>query len=253
LCAITQPLPDTFDTSVAAHLSTSASSATAANTDKAANTDGAANTNTDYAPTASVSAAISQPLATDTVCSTMHVASRAAASPSGPHVRGSAIRGSGCLEGIAGPSRQPGPLIRSPAVPSRHAAPASTGAVHGQQASRRPISAKGIASGAKDAACTLGTAFDHTGDQAGVEVLACSVVEGGAKCACSILGACGNAPGSGRGGSRGGFGRHAQGSGWQGGDPLPSPHMYGRFVEECPGDTPLHRLTSLRKRLPTPM
>ena len=36
------------------------------------------------------------------------------------------------------PPRQPPPSIRSPAVPSRHAAPASTGAVHGQQASRRP-------------------------------------------------------------------------------------------------------------------
>ena len=48
--------------------------------------------------------------------------------------------------------------------------------------------AKSIASGAKDAACALGTAFDHTRDQAGVGVLACSVAKGGAKCACSILG-----------------------------------------------------------------
>lgn len=82
-------------------------------------------THSGSAPTASVPAAISQPSANSG--STMPAAFRAAASPPTPYARGPAM-----------PSRQPAPLARSPAMPSRHATPASTGAVHGQQASRRP-------------------------------------------------------------------------------------------------------------------
>ena len=121
-CAIMQPaglalrnphLPQPVQSSAAASLSTSARSASAANTDSGS------------APTASVPAAISQPSANSG--STMPAAFRAAASPPTPYARGPAM-----------PSRQPAPLARSPAMPSRHATPASTGAVHGQQASRRP-------------------------------------------------------------------------------------------------------------------
>jgi len=108
------PHPHVLDTSAAASLSTSPSIATAAKTHSA------------YAP-AEESAAMSQPTATDHIHSDTPAATRAAASPSAPHVRGPAV-----------PSRHPTPLIRSPAMPSRHAAPASTGAVRGQQASRRP-------------------------------------------------------------------------------------------------------------------
>ena len=58
--------------------------------------------------------------------------------------------------------------------------------------------AKGIATGAKDAACARDTTCDHTARQHPIPL-----------------------PGSRRGGSRGGIGSDEQGSGWQGGDPSP--------------------------------